>query len=177
MHLQTLLLIALALLSPSGAHASLLSGEALDKAADVLALVVLFVVPLGVLYVFWMLHILPEKIAERRHHPQKDAIHALCLLSLFFGGLLWPIAWLWAYSKPVGYKLAYGTDKHEDYYSEEGEALIRRKAAPHEIAPFRKELDAMEARGTLSKELRAIRAQLRALEGNDELPQLRERVG
>ena len=34
----------------------------------------------------------------------------LCLLSLFFGGLLWPIAWLWAYSKPVLYKMAYGTD-------------------------------------------------------------------
>ena len=26
----------------------------------------------------------------------------LCLLSLVFGGLLWPIAWLWAYTKPVG---------------------------------------------------------------------------
>jgi len=40
------------------------------------------------------------------------------LLSLVFGGLLWPIAWLWAYSKPVLYKMAYGTDKvahaHDD---------------------------------------------------------------
>jgi hypothetical protein len=35
------------------------------------------------------------------------------LLSLVFGGLLWPIAWLWAYSKPVLYKLAYGTDTVE----------------------------------------------------------------
>jgi hypothetical protein len=25
--------------------------------------------------------------------------------------LLWPIAWLWAYSKPVFYKMAYGTDR------------------------------------------------------------------
>ena len=61
--------------------------------------------------VFWMVHILPEKIAHDRHHPQKDAIQTLCILSLFFGGLLWPLAWLWAYSKPVVYKMAYGTDK------------------------------------------------------------------
>jgi len=33
--------------------------------------------------------------------------------ALCFGGLLWPIAWLWAYSKPVLYKLAYGTDVDE----------------------------------------------------------------
>jgi hypothetical protein len=32
------------------------------------------------------------------------------LLSLFFGGMLWPLAWLWAYSKPVLYKMAYGVD-------------------------------------------------------------------
>jgi len=62
-------------------------------------------------------HILPEKIAEKRHHPQAKAIQCLCLLSLFFGGLLWPLAWLWAYSKPVFYQMAYGKDKvpmHED---------------------------------------------------------------
>ena len=61
--------------------------------------------------------ILPEKIAEKRHHPQKAAINTLCLLSLFFGGLLWPMAWLWAYTRPIGYRMAYGTDKHEDYTS------------------------------------------------------------
>ena len=60
-----------------------------------------------------MVHILPEKIAEKKKHPQTDAIKTLCLLSLFFGGMLWPLAWLWAYSKPVMYKLAYGTDKVE----------------------------------------------------------------
>ena len=69
---------------------------------------------------FWMVHVLPEKIAHKRHHPQLEAIRTLCLLSLVFGGLLWPLAWLWAYTKPVGYKLAYGTDKHPDYFKEHG---------------------------------------------------------
>ena len=64
---------------------------------------------------FWLVHILPEQIAHKRNHPQFEAIRTLCLLSLVFGGLLWPIAWLWAYSKPVLHKMAYGTDKlHPD---------------------------------------------------------------
>ena len=77
---------------------------------NILAWIVLFIAPVIAITVFWMVHILPEKIAEKRHHPQAHAIKTLCLLSLFFGGLLWPLAWLWAYSKPVLYKIAYGTD-------------------------------------------------------------------
>ena len=111
---------ALILLAPAQAHASLLSEENEDKLANFLALFVLFVVPGVLIAVFWMVHILPEKIAHKRHHPQFEAIRTLCLLSLAFGGLLWPLAWLWAYSKPVMYKMAYGTDKHPDFFKEGG---------------------------------------------------------
>ncbi|MGY8562821.1 DUF3302 domain-containing protein [Paracidovorax citrulli] len=93
------------------AHASFLGGEALDTAANVIAWLALVVVPVVLIAVFWMVHILPEKIAEKRRHPQLDAIKTLCLLSLLFGGLLWPLAWLWAYTKPVLHKMAYGTDQ------------------------------------------------------------------
>jgi CBS domain containing-hemolysin-like protein len=96
---------------PTSAHASIFQGEALDKMANVLTWVVLIVAPLVGIAVFWLVHILPEKIAERREHPQAKAIQCLCLLSLVFGGILWPLAWLWAYSKPVLYQMAYGTDK------------------------------------------------------------------
>ncbi len=78
---------------------------------------------------FWLVHILPEKIAHKRHHPQKDAIQTLCLLSLVFGGLLWPIAWLWAYTKPVSYRLAYGTDKSDEYFVEMAEEARAGEAA------------------------------------------------
>jgi hypothetical protein len=88
-----------------------LSGALVDTIADYIAVFVLVFVPALLLYLFWMIHILPEKIAEKRGHPQSDAIRTLCLLSLVFGGLLWPLAWLWAYSKPVLYKMAYGTDR------------------------------------------------------------------
>lgn len=115
---RLLYVFAAALLSTSQAHASIFQGEALDKMANVLAWVVLVVAPAIAITLFWIVHILPEKIAEKRQHPQAGAIQCLCLLSLVFGGLLWPIAWLWAYSKPVLYKMAYGTDKvahgHDD---------------------------------------------------------------
>jgi len=105
-------------LGPIHAHASIFKGEALDTVADVLTWVVLVVAPVVGIAVFLMVHILPEKIAEKKQHPQAKGIQCLCLLSLAFGGLLWPLAWLWAYSKPVLYKMAYGTDKvahdHED---------------------------------------------------------------
>jgi len=93
------------------AHASIFKGETLDKVADVLTWVVLVIAPIVGIAVFLLIHILPEKIAEKKEHPQTKAIQCLCLLSLVFGGMLWPLAWLWAYTKPVMHKLAYGRDK------------------------------------------------------------------
>ncbi len=158
--------LALAVAPP--AHASFLSGDALDTMADWVALIVLFVVPIGVIVVFWLVHILPEKVAENRHHPQKDAITTLCLLSLAFGGLLWPIAWLWAYSRPVGYKVAYGTDKHDDYFVEMGEKAAAGTLLQDELAHLHHELDAMAERGLLPPKLKGLRQELDALRASRE---------
>jgi CBS domain containing-hemolysin-like protein len=107
------LLAAGFLASSSHARASMFQGETLDSMANVIAWVVLLIAPVVGITVFWLVHILPEKIAHKKMHPQTGAIQCLCLLSLCFGGLLWPIAWLWAYTKPVLHKLAYGTDVDE----------------------------------------------------------------
>ena len=149
---------------PPGAHASFLPPEMMDKAAMYLAWFVIVAVPIGGIVLFWLVHVLPEKIAHKRHHPQKDAIHTLCLLSLVFGGLLWPIAWLWAYTKPVGHQLAYGTDKHDDYFHETGERAKAGELVDHEIANLRAELDAMAKRGALPPKLATLRADLAAVE-------------
>lgn len=149
--------------APVAAQASFFKGEALDTAADVLAIVILIFVPIGVIALFWLVHILPEKIAEKHHHPQQTAIKTLCLLSLVFGGMLWPIAWLWAYTKPVAYKMAYGTDKHENYFKEAGEQAEEGKLPLAELAAVREELDELAARGLLTPELRAVRDRLAAL--------------
>jgi Protein of unknown function (DUF3302) len=98
---------------PTPAHASLFHGETLDAVANGISWVVLIVAPIIGIAAFWLVHILPEKIAHKKKHPQTRAIQCLCLLSLCFGGLLWPIAWLWAYTKPVLHKMAYGTDVDE----------------------------------------------------------------
>ena len=169
-------LAPLGALFSSPAVASFLSGDALDTMADWIAIIVLIVVPVGALVVFWLVHILPEKVAEKRHHPQKDAITCLCLLSLVFGGLLWPIAWLWAYSRPVGYKLAYGTEKHEDFFVEMSDRAKAGELVSHEIEHLRDELDSMAARGTLPPHLRKLRKELDLLHASapKQLPPERE---
>jgi CBS domain containing-hemolysin-like protein len=147
-------------LAAAPAYASFLSGDLLDTAADWLALFVIFVVPCVVIVLFWIVHVLPEKIAHKRHHPQRDAIQTLCLLSLVLGGLLWPIAWLWAFTKPVGYRAAYGTDKHEDYYHEMAEKHRAGGLDREEVFHLREDLEAMEAKGALSPKLRALKEEL-----------------
>jgi CBS domain containing-hemolysin-like protein len=161
----------LALAAP--AHASFLSGEALDTMADILAVVVLFLVPAIGIVVFWIVHVLPEKIAERRHHPQTAAITTLCLLSLVFGGLLWPIAWLWAFTKPVIYRMSYGTDKSDEFFDEMADKQRDGKLLREEAAHLREELEAMEARGALPPNLRNLKdelARLRLAEAQSRAP-------
>jgi hypothetical protein len=158
------LLASAAVCGAGTAHASFLSGEALDNAADVMAWVVLVIVPIIAIVVFWLVHVLPEKIAHKRHHPQVQAIQTLCLLSLVFGGLLWPIAWLWAFTKPVGYKLAYGTEKHEDYYTDLGEKARAGELLDSELAHLRTELEAMERKGALSPALAKVLGDIVAAE-------------
>ena len=167
-----LLVAVWSLASPAAAHASLLSPEAEDAMAKYLALFVLFVIPVGGIVLFWIVHVLPEKIAHKNHHPQFEAIRTLCLLSLVFGGLLWPLAWLWAYTKPVGYKLAYGTDKHPDYFKEHG--------LPEPVdaaADMRQRVAALEASGVPVDELNAIRTDLAALESRLAAGGARSEVG
>ena len=135
------LFVALMFLAlPSRAHASFLHGETLDTVANVIAWFAFIIVPPVLIVVFLLVHILPEKVAEKRRHPQLGAIKCLCLLSLCFGGLLWPIAWLWAYSKPVLHKMAYGTDVDDSH-----EKPAEKKSAISELEQLRVRVAELEA--------------------------------
>jgi hypothetical protein len=160
-HIGLSLLIMLSAL-PSNAEASLFSPEVEDKLATFLALFVIFVVPVVLIVLFWLVHILPEKIAHKRHHPQFEAIRTLCLLSLAFGGLLWPIAWLWAYSKPVFYKMAYGVDKAPEALTEHQELPALATSASGSGLSDR--LARLEQQGLPAADLSALRADLDAIE-------------
>jgi len=147
---------------PLGAHASFLPPALMDSAAWGIAWFVIIVMPIAAIVLFWMVHVLPEKIAERRHHPQKDAIQVLCLLSLAFGGLLWPLAWLWAYTKPVMHRMAFGTEKHDEYFLHMAERAEAGEVGAHERQHLLEELDAIASRGALSREQREARARIAA---------------
>ena len=135
------LFVALTFLAlPSHAHASFLHGETLDTVAGAIAWFAFILVPPVLIGAFLLVHILPEKVAEKRHHPQLGAIKCLCLLSLCFGGLLWPLAWLWAYSKPVFHKMAYGTDVDLSH-----EKPIGKEAAIKELEQLRARAAELEA--------------------------------
>ncbi len=161
-----------ALLAALPAHASFMQGETLAKAANVLAIIVIILVPIIGIVVFWLVHILPEKIAHQRQHPQQEAIQVLCLLSLVFGGLLWPLAWLWAYSKPVLYKMAYGTDKHEGHEAVPAAAAgAEAGSLRNDVARVRADLEKLVSQDGAPSELSEIRDRLAALE-----PRLTARV-
>ena len=161
--MMRLLLAAAALLAPLAAQASFLHGETLDTAANVLSWIVIVIVPLAAIGAFLFVHVLPEVIAERRHHPHKQSIKVMCILSLFFGGMLWPFAWLRAYTRPLGYRSVYGTEKHDDYYLAMGERARLGTLSAAEIAQVRAELAAMATRHELSADLKAVAADMDAV--------------
>ncbi|MND79471.1 MULTISPECIES: DUF3302 domain-containing protein [unclassified Brevundimonas] len=145
------------------AHASFLEGDALDSAANVISWIAILIVPVVLIGAFWWVHIMPEKIAEKREHPQLAAIKVLCLLSLVFGGLLWPLAWVWAYTRPVFHKMAYGTDTLDEQ-GHAGDALGLEPTpaeAPHATpAPSPEDTSDLRLRiASLEKQLAALGAQ------------------
>ncbi|MNL75789.1 hypothetical protein D3C87_2016550 [compost metagenome] len=74
----------------------------------------MLILPFAGIFLFWKVHIYPKKVAERKNHPQLNAIKSMCLLSLVFGGLLWPVALIWAnydYEKNA----ASSSDKGDDH--------------------------------------------------------------
>ncbi|AZA80002.1 DUF3302 domain-containing protein [Chryseobacterium sp. G0186] len=92
--MQRISLLLCLLLSCQFVQAS--TGHVEDTIANAASWFILLVLPIAGIYLFWKVHIYPEKVAEEKNHPQLKAIKSMCLLSLVFGGLLWPIALIWA---------------------------------------------------------------------------------
>ena len=75
---------------------------ALDAFAFVVFAVLIFV---GVIIVV-SLGKLPGQLAQKWNHPQASAINAMSWIGIATGGLLWPVAFIWAFTKPFGVKSA-----------------------------------------------------------------------
>jgi hypothetical protein len=72
----------------------------LDAFAFVVFAVLIFV---GVIIVV-SLGKLPGQLAQKWNHPQARAINAMSWVGIATGGLLWPVAFIWAFTTPFGTK-------------------------------------------------------------------------
>src|SRR6201987_5626114 len=67
-----------------------------DPFLNYFALGLLIFVVVVIFYGIIAIHDIPAKIAEARHQPHADAIHAAGWVSLFPLHVLWPFLWIWA---------------------------------------------------------------------------------
>jgi len=68
---------------------------------DIFAFIVLLVLATTAVAAWVGLGMLPGKIARERHHPQADAIGVCGWWGVITMGLLLPVAFIWAYTKPA----------------------------------------------------------------------------
>ncbi|MFT5299894.1 MAG: uncharacterized BrkB/YihY/UPF0761 family membrane protein [Mariniblastus sp.] len=66
---------------------------------DYFALIILIVLLITILAVIVGLGMAPGLIARKRNHPQSDAISVCGWFGVLTGGILLPIAFIWAYYK------------------------------------------------------------------------------
>jgi hypothetical protein len=97
---------------------------------DWFSLVIAFSGITMVVMAFMWLHEYPTRIAHENKHPQEEAIHWACWLSLFTLHALWPFVFLWAKTNPQSIPVTMTDD---------------RKLA-EELKALRAKLDALEAR-------------------------------
>jgi hypothetical protein len=97
---------------------------------EYLSLVILLLGLTLVFYGFVYIHDLPYDIAKHRNHPQTEAIHAACWLSLFTLHAIWPIVFIWAISKqgPLPLAVGSGTPSTDDTARRLAEVETRLKA-------------------------------------------------
>ena len=69
---------------------------------DIFALIVLLVLVVAVVGIWVILGMLPGKIARKRKHPQAEAINVCGWWGVITMGILLPLAFIWAYTKPTG---------------------------------------------------------------------------
>ena len=57
---------------------------------EAVALIMLLLSVTALSYLFIFIHDIPHRIAKKRNHPQAEAIHYACWLSLFTLHAIWP---------------------------------------------------------------------------------------
>ena len=81
---------------PGGSKVSLGCGSLI-----LIALIVLIVLIAVVIAAWLMVAMMPGQIAKKRGHPQAEAINVMGWWGAITMGVLAPIAWVWAFTKPI----------------------------------------------------------------------------
>ena len=71
---------------------------------QVFSLIVLTITLVSIIGVIVALAIWPGRTARARKHPYADAVNVAGWVGMLAGGVLWPLALVWAYSTPVDAK-------------------------------------------------------------------------
>jgi len=107
----------------------------LDGFAFVVFAVLIFV---GVIIVV-SLGKLPGQLAQKWNHPQASAINAMSWIGIATGGLLWPVAFIWAFTTPFGAKFPVKDERNPSSAAESDVAATRltalRKPSDKETRP------------------------------------------
>jgi len=104
---------------------------ALDAFAFVVFAVLIFV---GVIIVV-NLGKLPGQLAHKWNQPEAGAINAMSGIGIATGGLVWPVAFIWAFTTPFGVRSAKSDVQPQDVESGAGNnatALLHRSGGKEE---------------------------------------------
>jgi hypothetical protein len=103
---------------------------ALDAFAFVVFAVLIFV---GVIIIV-NLGKLPGQLAHKWNHPQAGAINAMSWIGIATGGLLWPVAFIWAFTTPFGLKSAKNDPESHDAELNTGKSMTAPRKPPDKEA-------------------------------------------
>lgn len=114
-----------------------------DPFLNYFALFLLIFVVAVLFYSIIAIRDIPYRIAEARHHPHQDAIHAAGWVSLFTLHVLWPFLWIWA--------MAYRPERGWGFGSSSPAAPGLSTTAEKDLEDLRQRLEDVE------RELKAIK--------------------
>ena len=80
---------------------------------------------------------LPGQLAHKWNHPQAGAINAMSWIGIATGGLLWPLAFIWAFTTPSGVKSAGYEDRPRSVEPDtsDGSTTLRQHSGEKEMRP------------------------------------------
>lgn len=121
-----------------------------DPFLNYFALFMLFFVVIVMFYGIIAIHDIPYRIAEARHHPHRDAIHAAGWVSLFTLHVLWPFLWIWA--------MLYRPERGWGFGANSQSSTPLSTTAESEFEALRQRVAALEHRENVAEVERRLRA-------------------